>query len=247
MAESAGDIFGPINAETGDVSQFTSTTTNGANTFLADVAAKNEGSYGFHCDFDGSNEQAYGTKDFSEVTEIYTRAYFYLDPITFPAAYDDLIIFNLYDGSTSLVNIRIQGDAGGAIYRWRIYGTELTTTSSTTNWGTGEWHYIEIHWKAGTDNNDGGAQIWIDEASILDEFDNNLAAYAADSIDIGGVLRDAPQSADDFIYVDDIKANTSYIGAYSEEEPPEEGQPAIRRLGGVNHSIGHNLQGFRRW
>ena len=31
------------------------------------------------------------------------------------------------------------------------------------------------------------------------------------------------------------------------EAAPTEGQPAIRRLGGVNHSIGHNLQGFRRW
>ncbi len=29
--------------------------------------------------------------------------------------------------------------------------------------------------------------------------------------------------------------------------PPPEGQPSIRRLGGINHSIGHNLQGFRRW
>ena len=33
----------------------------------------------------------------------------------------------------------------------------------------------------------------------------------------------------------------------TEAAPPVEGQPAIRRLGGVNHSIGYNLQGVRRW
>lgn len=98
-----------------------------------------------------------------------------------------------------------------------------------------------------------------DNPQTLDDTDNYAAEFTdmpnGDfSLVLGSVCiengQDNPGSGLYSVDIIDIARSSTWdIGAfeYVSEEPPVEGQPTIRRLGGVNHSTGYNLQGFRRW
>jgi len=211
-----GGLF-VIDAETGDTSQFTSVLDDGTCAFIAEAAAKNNGVYGFSATFDGTNENCYGLKTFTDKTGIYVRFYVYIDAsfdIT-AAGYSVVFLAGIYDGFTRLASVQIITNGATNPDRWRFTGQDITSTTSTTNFSRGGWHRVEIRWLA--DATVGGMQVWVDGDSVFAELDNNTSAYAADSIRIGSDSAGTgiPESGA-YIYFDDIKAaETGPIGVYS--------------------------------
>lgn len=215
MAETGGLWI--IDAEEGDTSEFTSVTQEGSNTFLADVAAKNNGSYGFKCTFDGVTDDCYGLYTDSARDEIYVRFYVYISAdITFNDAWASHYICLLTNtGWTNVVRFEVGSNADKVPYRWIIQGLNLDYLVSSINFSLGAWHYIEIHWVKHATT--GGAEVWIDGTKIKDDLDNNTDAAQIDKYYFGGKASSTePDTSGDFYYIDDIKADTQYIGAYSE-------------------------------
>jgi hypothetical protein len=214
MAEAAGDIFGPINAETGDTSQFSSFVTADGVTFAASSGSKAHGDYGFIFTGDGSHSGEYGVIGFTDKTEIYVRFYVYMpaDQIA-TAAWANIIPFYLNDGATNLVAFALRCNASAVPYNWRITGDQITAANSATNFSLDAWHYVEIHWKAGTGAN-GGAVVKVEGDTVFDDQDNNCSTRAADVVRFGnpsGTMVDG-----DYYYLDDLIGSTTAIGEYAE-------------------------------
>jgi hypothetical protein len=227
MAEAAGDIFGPVNAETGDTTQWSSTVVDAGMTFDAHADATNNGSYGFRCLSDGAHNDAKGVKTFTEQTEMYVRGYFYIDPDVSVASGDMNYMFNLYDGGVILATVGVRRSTAGAgpWEFWRITSDIVGLASIATNFSLGEWHYIEIHFKAGTGANGGWSASVDGDEIFTTDFNDNFSAYAADTV-VAGIYASTPANGD-YIYVDDLKGSTSPIGAYAEEGGTANYIPAI--------------------
>lgn len=229
MAEAAGDIFGPINAETGDVTQWSSTVIDTGMTFDAHADALANGSYGFRCLGNGSANDARGVMTFADKTTIYVRCYFKFDSTISIANNSTNYTFTLMDGATVLVALLLRNGSGGtaAFDRYRVLGQALATTEYSTApaFSADAWHYCDIYWYAGTGAN-GGATVLIDGTEIFSELNNNLTAYACDTC-IAGIYACVITSGK-FIYIDDVKGNsTGPIGAYSEAGGAANYIPAI--------------------
>ena len=218
MAEAAGDIFGPINAETGDTSQFNSTTVEGTGTFDAHADALAHGSYGFRAIADGANNEFRGNITLSDLTEIYFRVYFNIDPNMLLPASGGAFVCALMDGFTTLLRFGPRNSTGGAAApnQWYISGQGMSSGLPTTNFSVGAWHYVDVHWKAGTGPADGGAVVLIDGDQAFDDINNDVSAYAADGLRVG--ITDASVLAEgDYVYIDDILGKTTGpIGVYTE-------------------------------
>ena len=68
MAEADGDIFGPIDANDGNLDEFTSVVTADGVVMAADSGDPIHGTHSFKITGDGTNEGEYGIKTFSEKT-----------------------------------------------------------------------------------------------------------------------------------------------------------------------------------
>ena len=213
MAEANGDIAGPI-AESLD--EFTDTTITPGMTFDAHADAMLHGTNGFRVIGDGSGSNAYGYKTFSEKTSLYARCYFQVDEMTINQ-YSLGFVLALWDGATALIQFGFRRAAAGAGNpdKWRCVGQDLTSTNGDIG-AFDTPHYVDMYWTAGTGDN-GGAVVWVDgnETPIMNELNNNLTAYAADTVRGGMYNLTMPNG--NYIYVDDIIVNTTGpIGAYSD-------------------------------
>jgi len=215
-----GGLF-VLDAEEGDVSEFTTTTIAGAATITADVAALNNGSYGFKILGDAVEQTAYGTKTFSEQADIYVRFYLYVPAGTslgVSGAVRQLDILHVDDGASDLIHVYLSQASAGAVvthikceYQSPFNAGALTAISLDT------WYRIEIRVK-GNDGSTGGYQSWIDGGAIDNVLSLNTTGQIPDGIDIGSIethANGALLASGDVIYIDDIKSNTSAVGAYS--------------------------------
>jgi len=222
FAEGGGNIFGPINAETGDLSQFTGTTKDGTITaFDAHADALCHGSYGFRIIFDGAGNDAFGSKTIDESTELYCRAY-----VKFGAAFtgsfgSTAYLIRFTDGGTVKAGFIVTRRTGGAgnCDNWGVFATGAVTAYSTTNFSLNAWHYIELYWKSGEAG--GHVTAWVDGDQIFDDADTTDAAI--DSVSVGFVQGGFAPAATETLYFDDILCSTGAIGAYSEAE----GSPVV--------------------
>ncbi len=221
MAEPAGNVFGPINAEPGDTSQFSSVIVYGGNTFAADAAAKNKGVYGFKATYAGTRNGAAGARTFSNQTSLYVRQYFYIDPaMDLNVAYTVNALLTLLQasGSVQLVIFEMTDGGGDKLpERWRVAGQGLTAAMSLVNWSMGAWHYVDIYWIAHASA--GGAVVKVDGTQIFSQLNINTSAYVCNLAwigDAGGVGSTNPD-AGQYLYYDDIKADTrGWIGSYAD-------------------------------
>lgn len=217
MAEAAGDIAGPINAETGDTSQFGSIVTTGGMTFDAHADGAHHGSYGFRSIGNGAGINAYGIVTFTDKTSLYARCYFEVDSTIEVAQYGASSILIIMDGATILVRFVARRNAAGtgAIDQYAIAGQDLTSVYKTMP-TMDQPHCIELYWTAG-DGDDGGSTAWLDGdygTPVQSELNNDLTAYAADRVWMGSYGVAVPDGK--HIYTDDLIVNTSQIGVYSE-------------------------------
>jgi len=204
---------------------FTGKSTDGSNTVLTQQAEKKSGEDGAETDFDGSSEDAYFYKTLSDLTDDYYRIYFKLNSdYAHAGSYQSTMLFSLWDATTCVLQLSIVNDATAG-YQTFKYKMDVNGASKTTiyNGSYGEvtlntWHYAEIRWVAGT-GADGGGQLWVDGASKGSNFTLDQTAYAIDQMRIGNTsgmygASNNPVAASD-VYYDDIKVDTSPIGASS--------------------------------
>ncbi len=84
---------------------------------------------------------------FANQTEIYARFYFYMQARTLGNG-NSLRLFSINSGSTQRAYVEYA--RSGSTYFLRGVETVGSTTTSQINLNTGQWYYIELHWKAGT-------------------------------------------------------------------------------------------------
>lgn len=214
MAE-AGGLF-ICDAEEGDVSDWTSVTTDGSNAFTATSASLNNGSYGFEADFDGVSSDAYGSKTFTEEADFYVRFYFKMSSDFVQATWkDDSEICFIRDGGASLFYLRLRSRGAGA---WSFKGylnAPYVALGELTGIVVNTWYRIEIRYKGG-DASTGGGEWWVDGTSRGSDYGQDTSAYAPDSVDIGHMEAVDGIPTAGSIYIDDVKADTSPVGEYSE-------------------------------
>jgi hypothetical protein len=220
MAESNGSIFGPINAETGNTSQFTSVGVAGTpvNILTAEAAAKNNGTYGFKHDFNGNASRCEGFINFTEVDAGYFRFYLFV-PTGFQCAtnYENCGVIGLWDATQEIcaLNIRSTGSTTPSRWYWEVVGGSSDAGGDAT-FHLDTWMRIEIHWVAGTGAN-GIVNITVDGTALTDQTNLARSSDRADNIRIGCNQYYAVPLDGGYFYTDDIKGDSSAIGAYAEE------------------------------
>lgn len=169
------EIF-KVDFETGDLSQFSNTDV-GTNTSTVDATAAKTGSYGWHMVHGGADMvDAFGYVTMSSETEAWFG--FHINVLDSNlSAYGSSSYFTLLNSSFSqILNIKFEDSTGNGIPdRYRIDGSGLTLVRTTTNFSLSTWHWIEVHYKAGT-GADGEVQIWIDDSQVKNETGLNLSA-----------------------------------------------------------------------
>lgn len=177
-------------------------------------------SYGYKVAFGGTNDRAYGYKDFSDKDEIYVRYYFYYDTAHYPfrteVAADNLYPLSLDDSDavSTTCNLRFQAYNAGITF-YRFYWTDSTGNHNTTlneAISLDTRHYIDIHYKNGA--GDGIAQVWLDGTSLYANT-TLTSTEVIDRIRIGNYYGPNAPTNGEYFYIDDIVLNTTGpIGKY---------------------------------
>ena len=219
MAEADDGLFLIDGEDAGSTPwEFDSISEAGSMTLALDSNNPNNGTYAYRVTFDGSSEQAYGTVSFSpNVDEIYLRFYLYVPSTTTGGNWQNAYIVRMLDNSpfAALVQFYIRTGGDGAFYSWGWIIDQGGSSTSTTNFSTDEWHYVEIHWVS--DASVGGATIKVDGDTLVADEDQDTSANDLNNIRIGidpnGSFTGGNGHTLDF---DDIKAaDDDWVGAYS--------------------------------
>lgn len=205
-----------IDAETGDTSQFSSTTQDGGNTLTATTGSNIHGTYGFEIDFAGTDRDCFGRYNFSSSqSDIYVRVYFNIQELGLADAtfIDFFNLYSTYDTSWPVYFQLYQIGTGTSLgYRLFVDGTRVINKYNIATFTEGTNHYIEIHYKV--DASVGGWEFWVDGSSEGSDFTLDTSGNDIGTIVIGSDRSSIPSSSG-LIYFDDLEADTSYIGAYS--------------------------------
>jgi hypothetical protein len=207
-----GGIF-VADAEDGGTTDLTGVSVGGTTTFAASTASKNNGSYGYEVTSDGTND-GIGYKTFAAQNTIYVRIYFKVTSgfaiNTDFKAVSPLLLKDAGGTVRARINLRRNGTGFdlGANMPWGGWGS-IGNTAFTAN----AWHYIELYYLVHATT--GGIQLWVDGVSKGTSLTTNTTGTAIARIDTGLVNVDGIPTAGSVVYIDDIKADTSAVGAYS--------------------------------
>lgn len=212
--EETGGVFA-AGFETGDLTQFTSYSHPDAATLTIDTGTVNNGTYS--CKFNpGTYEEAYLTKTYTTISSgsVYLRAYFYFPTGCFGNSISNIKPLTINSGGSERMNLAIDTNASAQM-RLRSWINSPAVTIYTGTYGEvsyDAWHYIEIRYKI--DGSTGGGEVWLDGTSKGSSYVSNVSA-TSDRLIVGqygwlssGVLGGA-------FYFDDVKCDTSPIGAFS--------------------------------
>jgi len=207
MAESGGLFV--IDAETGDTTQFSSTFAGGSNSITANASAKNNGDYGFKMLFDGAYDTAYGMKSITPADEIYLRFYIYIpSSLTIAVGYT-MRVFGANEPLSNQVRFGIYNAYGTMMWKLQV---AYDSVDFADEFALDTWIRVEIRYLKHTTN--GGAEAWINGTKYASDLDQDLSTQIS-SVYIGACQCGSNPDAGDYFYLDDIKADTSYIGAYA--------------------------------
>jgi len=167
-----------LTMETGDLSQFTSTTTGSGNTLEASATAAKEGSYGLRVDVNGNTNATFGQKDDSGLSVPVFRAgwWFKMDSYTGGSGtqrlfeWRDLGSFNgqvqwSFDGLGLHLRLVVEDDSHSNVY---------SGMPPMPDWNN--WHYYEVRLvrASSTSASDGEAYLLIDGWPIVSIQDLDL-------------------------------------------------------------------------
>lgn len=225
MAET-GDID-VLDAETGDMTEWTSTTVEAGNSAAADADAENHGVYGFNFSFGGTagSNFCYAEKTFAESTTVYARAYInFTASMSFPLAAASYVPFSLVDGANDVIYIRVGIAADGETISWSrvYYRTDAGMSYSAIAGGVNrdQWYRVEFYYKtaSGVGAGDGAYECKVDGVSFASGAALDNDTVIVDRTRAGGIGAVVPDAGSEF-WVDDIKINNAtsgWPGAYSD-------------------------------
>ena len=214
MAESAGILL--LNAEDNSVSGLT-ITEEGSNNLTIAAGAALHGSLGYNFSYDGTNNLLYFQRAFTAGADIYMRFYFYI-PSAFSSNTSYLTLGGLYYNNALGVACYVRCYyTGGNFTLDRLYythngGSAYVILSGTITRDT--LHYLELRYKSGA--GDGEVECWLDGTSKGSATSLTNNTYQASYALIGNVAAGIPTTDAD-LFFDDIKVDSSYIGAYADE------------------------------
>lgn len=215
MAEATGLFLADF--EENNTSEFDSITQEGSNTFSASTSAALHGTYGARATFDGTNNDAYGTKALTARTELWARAYFrfnadfsgntgYLFPLVIKSGSSNRIYPRMLMSGSDVVITRFyyQSDAGAGY----VTVDSVVVSKNVT-------HYIEIYHKSASTAgaNDGIARLYLD-GSLVSE----VTSIDSDTVTVDGIYAGQRgtivPTLGSYIDIDDVKMDSAYIGPY---------------------------------
>lgn len=215
MGEAVGLFL--ADAETNDLTAFTGVNNSGSCTQSAAAAAKNNGTYGYRLTWDGTAYTCNMYKTLSSTKELYFRGYFKFASDF--AMTSTGIFINIQDGVNNRAWLRVVIGSGQVSFNRLYYETDTGTLYSTLTGGfaLGEWHRVEIHCKlsSGAGANDGDVQIWLDGTSIGHVTGIDSDTLSLSRVNVGQSGSGVP-AAGNVLDMDDIKADSAYIGAYAD-------------------------------
>ena len=217
MAESQGILL--LNAEDNDLSGLT-ITEEGSNDLTISSGAALHGSLGYEFAFSGNADEnvLYFTKQFTAGADIYARCYFYI-PSDFSSDTSYLSILSIMRSDSvtnSTVYARLYTTASGAIKFDRLSYLDNaggSYISLDTNISRDTLYYMELRFKSGS--GDGLVECWLDGTKIGEVTGLTNNNYESGYIRVGNVWKAVPTSGSK-LYIDDVKINSSYIGAYAD-------------------------------
>jgi len=183
--------------ETGDLTDFDSSTTSGDGSVSASTDAKKTGSYG--CEFSSaSSGDGYLTQYVGgdEASEFWLGFHVYLSSDISIANYGSVNLFRLRDDDFgySYFTAYREASGDGPPTRWKTWDGQ-----STTNFSTDEWHWVVLHvrWN---DSTTGGSELKVDGDTLYTDFNNDMSGkvYLRDLFRIGS----CPDGA--YMYMDNI-------------------------------------------
>lgn len=206
-----------MNAETGDTTQFSSVNQALGSYFVAerDAAFTLYGSYGYKAGFFSNADLCYGTTAFTNQSEVYVRAYMYISPnYKVAAAGNSIKILSLVSTSSQeLVSLYLLANgATNSINSWSTFIDTAGFIITPTNFSTGNYHKIELHFKAGSGAN-GGGQIWVDNTLLASNLTLNLSSFLANTLIVGPSTTGINSIQGSYLYFDDIKVDSFPTGA----------------------------------
>jgi len=219
MAEETGLwLIDGEDAGAGDPWEWDDVVEGGTATFLLSDAAKAHGTYGYRVTGDGATASVYGRKNYTTAAELYFRFYVKLQAgCAGIGGWHNILLAQVMDGATIVFSFGILADGGDpyTIVKWTTSGTGsgLSATQPTTNFSLGARHYVEIYTKTDADGGEGGVKVWVDGDIAYDDMDQNWASEP-DRLYVG--INNRALADGHVIDFDDIKCDSSPIGAYSD-------------------------------
>ena len=167
--------------ETGDTTKWDAVTEAGANALTIVEAAKQSGTYGMRCTFDGSNRACnVGVSLGAALTDVTVEFYIRLsDPFGMTATYAVHSMMNL--GSVDVM-LEQQG-SGTFVIRADIRSPSSTLRSSALTPGT----WYKVTYRFFSHASTGGHQLWLDDSSQASDFAKNTSAITVSTYYLGGV------------------------------------------------------------
>ena len=150
----------------------------------------------------GTNRDAYGTENFTAVTEFYAKFYVYIDALAYnvnDSGY--LCTLTTGDNGTLLLGLKAgRAKLIGGVDRWYTVGQGLTSADTTTNFSFDAWHKVELYWKQGS----GSAvhRVTID-GTVIREQTTGTSTASATQFNVGHIGGDNPTGGT--IYYDEIE------------------------------------------
>lgn len=151
---------------TGSPFQFTGVNLAGSNTFTLSGTKVYAGTYSYEALYSTGNAVANGYHEFSSVAVIYAtgRIYFSTD-YAHTGSWVSHCMARLMQGEWNpCLRLAIASGGTSAPYRWYISGNSITDAYSTVGVSIGEWHKVDIIWKAGAGSASYG--VYIDDTLI---------------------------------------------------------------------------------
>ena len=217
-----GSVLFSSGFETGDLSEWDSNSKDGSSTISASNDTAMTGSYSCKFVITTDSTYAYLKEDnaFADQSEAY--ASFYIKIGNWSMADGEAFYLFQFQTDAGATEVRLKlSKTSGNYYLTAQVHDDAGAWQNATSWQCndnpnifdGNWHHIEVHFKAGTaGNNDGGVQLYVDGASRS----SNIGSIDCDTKAVGKIALGATSGLDvntsGTFYIDDVAVDSTQIG-----------------------------------
>lgn len=222
MAEPTGEWL--ANLESGDASELGTAQVDAGNSLTAIADAAAHGVYGARCLFGGTNNDCYAWQSFTATGTDCCRLYFRFNADFSCPDTTGLYLLGFRSGTSWRYYVQFRV-VSGAITIYRLYyytesGTAFVAAGSVAV-SKGDWHYIEVDvlsTASGTGVSDGEVRYYFDDDSERSGWWMNAVANYGVTFDriYSGMSGTAVPTDGSYVDLDDVKRDSSHIGAYAE-------------------------------